>query len=145
MKSVKFEDLLGKTIVSIEGMEQHSKQINFTCSDGSRYKMYHEQDCCEVVSVEDVAGDVKDILGSPITMAEESSNHEDDEYLDSITWTFYKLATVKGYVTIRWLGSSNGYYSESVDFSKLSTKDDWSSEYWNSYEEDDAQGEGAEE
>lgn len=141
MKSVKFEELLGKTIVSIEGMERDSKQINFTCSDGSRYKMYHEQDCCESVYVEDVAGDVKDILDSPITMAEESSNHEFvGEYADSITWTFYKLATVKGYVTIRWLGSSNGYYSESVDFSKLSTKDDWSSDYWHSYEEDDDEG-----
>lgn len=128
MKSVKFEDLLGKTIVSIEGMERDSKQINFTCSDGSRYEMYHEQDCCEVVSVEDVAGDVKDILDSPITMAEESSNHTtDDEYGESNTWTFYKLATVKGYVTIRWLGSSDGYYSESVEFFELSTKDDWSS------------------
>ena len=138
MKSVKFDDLLGKTIVSIEGMEQYSKQINFTCSDGSRYKMYHDQECCETVSVEDVAGDVKDILGSPITMAEESSESKVvEEYVESNTWTFYKLATVKGYVTIRWFGSSNGWYSESVEFFKLSTKDDWSSDRWDNYEEDD--------
>lgn len=109
-------EIIGKTFVSVE-MKDRS-EIVFTTDSGVRYIMSHDQDCCESVSVEDIEGDLNDLVGSPILQAEESTNREEPkpEYADSFTWTFYKFATIKGYVTIRWLGESNGYYSESVDF-----------------------------
>lgn len=117
-----FGILLGKTLESITGAHVDSESIYLVCSDGTEYTMYHDQSCCEHVRVEDINGDVSDLLHSPITQAEEVSNYETDqvpEYAESYTWTFYKLATIKGYVTIRWLGESNGYYSESVDFEQI--------------------------
>lgn len=125
-KHTSIEELLGKTIIQITGMENDSEEIRFICSDGSEYLMYHEQDCCESVTLEDVCGDVACLVGTPITKAEESSNSEDPpgtQYEpDSYTWTYYHLGTVKGYVDLRWYGESNGYYSESVDFVRTCEK-----------------------
>ena len=128
--TVNFEELLGKTIVEIQGAEEESEVILFVCSDGSMYVMYHEQDCCEDVSVNDICGDINRLIGSPILKAEKVTQGSGDDPADShagprekydefYTWTFYHLATIKGYVTIRWYGTSNGWYSEEVDFVKI--------------------------
>lgn len=71
--------------------------------------------------VEDTVGVLSDLVGSPITLAEESTNSDNPPPGGdgSHTWTFYRFATAKGYVTLRWLGESNGYYSEAVDFEKV--------------------------
>jgi hypothetical protein len=117
----------GKVIESIDGLESGSDSVRFKFSDGTVLHMYHQQDCCEHVSVEDVSGDVNDLLYAPIVMAEESTNHDDpppeDRSADSHTWTFYRFATTAGYVTVRCYGSSNGYYSESVDWTLYDEND----------------------
>lgn len=122
-----FSELVGKTLTAISGGAKGDEVIRFTCSDGASYEMFHEQDCCEGVSVEDIAGDLADLIGTPILVAEKRSNSEDpppteaQEYggPESYTWTFYEMRTTKGSVTIRWYGESNGYYSEGVSFRKL--------------------------
>jgi len=117
---VSFSTLLGKTLTEVR--QVGNDEIFFTTSDGDAYRMYHSQDCCESVTIDDIEGDLQSLVGNPILVAEEVSNSDsrdpEQEY-DSFTWTFYKLATIKGHVDIRWFGSSNGYYSESVDFEKV--------------------------
>lgn len=115
---VNISRMVGRTFTSVTG-ENGGEEMVFLAEDGERWRFYHEDDCCETVLIEDIVGDLADLVGSPLVLAEEVSS---DDYpappdADSYTWTFYRFATVRGTVTVRWLGESNGYYSESVDIS----------------------------
>ncbi|MHC8516804.1 DUF7448 domain-containing protein [Sporosarcina sp. ITBMC105] len=113
-----FNDLEGKILSQIN-VDKDADEIRFITADGETYVMYHEQDCCESVWVEDINGELDDLIGDPILLAEEVSQEGDDTDWGTSTWTFYKISTIKGTAVLRWIGESNGYYSESVDFRKL--------------------------
>lgn len=120
---MEFIDLKGVTLASVAKVDNGGDdELHFVANDGRHFKLYHSQNCCENVYIESIEGDLGDLVGNPILVAEEVSSEESRdpslEY-DSFTWTFYKLATIKGYVDIRWFGLSNGYYSERVDFIEL--------------------------
>lgn len=120
MKEVKsLGDIIGLEVQSILGGNVEDQEIIINFTDGNTLKMCHLQDCCESVCITDVDGNIQDLVGGKVVQFDESvsenSGDEPDYHLDSWTWTFYNIATTKGFVNIRWLGDSNGYYSESVD------------------------------
>lgn len=113
--------MTGMTIVDVSGLTKDSDEVFFTTTCGRQFKMYHEQDCCESVNIDDVCGDVEDLIGAiiihfeeRISEGDEDSGDKPNQYSESFTWTFYDIQTDKGCVNIKWLGESNGYYSESV-------------------------------
>lgn len=108
-----FIQLLGKTMKNVSSDQ---KTMTFEREDGEEFRFFHQQECCEEVYIEDICGELGDLVGSPLIVAEEnnSERHSDDH--SSTTWTFYRFATIKGHVTVRWCGVSNGYYSEQVSF-----------------------------
>jgi hypothetical protein len=119
-ETVAFDTLKGKTFKSVK--RTGDILLTFVTTDDETFYMQHDQECCETVEIESIVGDLQDLVGEPILVAEEVTNRElpsevGDPY-GTYTWTFYKLATRKGYVDIRWYGESNGYYSERVSLTK---------------------------
>lgn len=111
-----FDELIGKTFNDV--VNDGDEELKFLGENS--YKFFHVQDCCEYVRIEDICGDLDDLIGSEITVAEGFTREaKNDEVSESGTWTFYKFATNKGSVTVRWIGESNGYYSESVYFREV--------------------------
>lgn len=127
------KEWIGKTLTSVNVIkEDHYDRIIFTFEDNTeKYEMFHYQDCCEHVYIEDICGDLNNLVGSPLLMAEvvykreeETEEADDYDHEPGETWTFYKFATIKGYVTIRWYGSSNGYYCEVATIEKMRDDED---------------------
>lgn len=112
MKDV-FEVVKGQVIESVEGLEKQSEELVINFKSGNSIKMYHEQNCCESVWLEDFE-EPKNLIGSTIIKLVVDENQEGSGW-GSRTWTFYKLMTTKGELFLRWCGESNGYYSEDVD------------------------------
>lgn len=77
---------------------------------------FHCQDCCETVKIKEIVGDLNDLEGVPLLESEVTTESSwNDEMYEHETYSFYKFRTQKGFVTITWVGCSNGYYSETVD------------------------------
>ena len=113
MQYYEIEHLIGKTPVSVTTDED--EEIRFTLQDGTTVIFYHSQNCCESVWIDDICGDLEDLVGEPLTEAEEASEDGDGTNIESQTWTFYRFGNNNASVVVRWCGESNGYYSESVD------------------------------
>lgn len=117
-------DWIGQVFVHVEYVEDEDGAGNAKAelvfdTGAEQFVMFHDQDCCEYVRIEEIVGDLSDLEGSPILSAEKISSDEAPKVdAESFTWTFYKIATIKGSVTLRWLGTSSGYYSEEVDLMK---------------------------
>lgn len=111
------KDIIGLTVAAIEGGEEGSDKVIFRFTDGNVITMLHDQDCCEEVRIYETDGDIQDLVGGVVVQFDESTSEDNapDDCCESWTWTFYNIATARGFVNMRWLGESNGYYSEAVD------------------------------
>ena len=90
------------------------------------YILEHQQSCSEEVYIESIVGDLNDLVGSPILVAECTYRYSDASNKSEI-WTFIKFATNKGWVDIRFFGTSNGYYSETPELYRVFYSNEYNS------------------
>lgn len=87
-------------------------------TDRGTLRFWHSQDCCESVNLEDITGEPASLVGGVVHLVEERES-DLDESNGAQMWTFFEIRTSKGDITLRWNGTSNGYYSVSVSMDWL--------------------------
>lgn len=103
--------MIGETPVEIS-MSQAKDVLTFVMKSDKVVEFYHAQECCEDVSIEEVAGDFEALLGHPILVAEKRER-EGETYEEE--WTFYTFRTAHSTLDVRWYGMSNArHYSTEV-------------------------------
>jgi hypothetical protein len=126
---VHFSDLVGKRFDYVGKLV--SDKMYWSCYDslvflsktGESFAMYHSQNCCESVYLAEIVGDLQDLVDTEIISATENFVATMIDCIDSRTDAFYHIRTMKGTVTLRWCGESNGYYSETADLHSIGTID----------------------
>ena len=110
--SINIKQIEGMTITAVVYDEQEESLLIHL--NTHVLKLVHIQDCCESVYLADVVGSFEDLIGYPLLEVSESIVNIGNEDISS-TASYYNFKTLKASVQLRWVGESNGYYSERVD------------------------------
>lgn len=108
------EKIIGATILEVVGCVRDSDSVSFITDRGT-LRLLHRQNCCERVYLADTNGDMFDLIGGVVSVAEERSNQKGGRGEYRTKYTFYTIRTTKGDLDLRWIGKDNGWYSVSVD------------------------------
>ena len=107
-QAINIDQIKGMTITAVVYKESNESLLIHL--NTHVLEMIHHQGCCETVYLADVVGSFEDLIGYPLLEASESIVED-----MSSTASSYNFRTVKVSVQLRWVGGSNGYYSETVD------------------------------
>ena len=55
MSGRNISELTGLTMANVE---RQGDEIHFTATTGEKWKLHHEQDCCESVTIDDINADI---------------------------------------------------------------------------------------
>jgi len=122
---IKIESLVGEVLTHID-VDEVENIILLTTKSGRQIKIFHDQDCCESVSIETTEGNWDKLVGKVIEEARQDEFYNLDpkpgEYAESWTRTNLIFRVNDQTVISKWIGESNGYYSESVNIEEFRSR-----------------------
>ena len=78
---VELTEFIGKTLKSVNVInDEDNIKIIFEFDTGQKYKMYHEQFCCEDVYIEDITGNMQNLIDRELIMAEQVQECGENEH-----------------------------------------------------------------
>jgi len=118
-----FKKMVGEIIseITLKTDDNNYEQLIFKTESGKIFKMFHENDCCEIVYLEDVIGGrLTDLLGETVVDVDIKTNSIKNNKNTEIyiEYYFYEIKTNENTITLRWYGDSE-YYSAYVDFEEI--------------------------
>ncbi len=114
MRQSDIKKLEGEVITHID-IDPENDIITITTKSKRSFSLHHNQCCCEYVRIVGYDGEIRSIYGKPVVVAE----HSEEAVSDCQTNITITLKTDRDTLIFRWIGESNGYYSESVDISEI--------------------------
>lgn len=118
---IEIKSLVGETLIHID-TDEYFDEIMLTTASGRVIRIYHDQNCCESVRIEDTQGNWHDLLGKVIVEAthdEDSQGNPPPKFSDSWTRTTLTFRVNDATVISKWIGESSGCYSESVNLEEI--------------------------
>ncbi len=112
-------DLVNETLTHIDVAKD---EVLLTTKSGRQIRLYHSQDCGESVLLEDIEGNIFSLIGATLRQCEtqiEKNQPPEPKWQSSWTRTKFIFSTDSDTVILKWIGESNGYYSESVDIQEV--------------------------
>ena len=145
--TISVPSVINKIIYRVEGLHDYSDSVRLFFEDSDKgLEILHMYDCSETVEIIDVVGDVEDLIGAPVVDVSIISSPEHPDFIallnqnpeaankpyelndtknadEEVSWSFTKIRTTKGEVSLRWLGHSNGWYSEIPAFALFNAEE----------------------
>lgn len=121
-REVKVPEFVGEILTHVDvGKDEYEDQdqILLTTESGRQFLLTHDQDCCELVRIEGTDGEWSQLFGKVIEDVSWREKHTETDEDESRTDTTLAFKVNDATVISRWIGTSNGCYSESVNIKEL--------------------------